>query len=70
MSIIQIAVDNHLKVKQVSMRDLLRAAYMKRFGREIPPKSLEEDLISWSQGHREKIPYLLDFMLGEHGATF
>ena len=52
------------------MRDLLRAAYMRKFGREIPPNALEEDLRNWSEGRRDAIPYLLDFMLGEHSATY
>jgi hypothetical protein len=68
MSIIRIAVDNHKKLRDISMRDLLRAAYMRKFGREMPPKSLDEDLVKWEAGD-SNIPYLLDFMLGEHSAT-
>ena len=68
MSIIRIAVDNHLrKNKSLSMRDLLKTAYMKAFQKEMPEKSLSQDEARWNAGD-SNIPYLLDFMLSHHSA--
>ncbi len=63
MSILKIAVDNHLKQSRLSIRELLAAAYFKRYQRQMPPDSLNEDVGKWESGVHN-IPYLYDFILG------
>lgn len=62
MSIIRIAVDARLKESRMNIRDLLRSAYMRRFGKDMPPDSLEQDAKRWEAGENN-IPYLYDFLL-------
>jgi hypothetical protein len=63
MSIIRIAVKNHLELSRLTIRDLLNAAYFKRYGKPMPPESLAEDVAKWEAGVNN-IPYLYDFILG------
>ena len=48
-------------------RDLFRSAYMRKFQKDIPPKSLEEDVIEYLKSGKVP-PYLVDFMLDTYGA--
>lgn len=65
VSILQIAVENHLKGSRLTLRELLEAAYFKRYGKPMPSKSLDEDVRKWESGIHT-IPYLYDFMLHVH----
>lgn len=62
MSIIRIAVEARLAEGRTTIRDLLRAAYMRRYGKDMPPDGLEEDVRRWEAGENN-IPYLYDFIL-------
>lgn len=50
------------ETKKVSMRDYIRAAYMARFGKDIPPVSLEEDLKLFRE-YQILRQYLVDFAI-------
>lgn len=63
MSILKIAVDNHLKQSRLTIRELLEAAYYKRYSKPMPADSLSEDVRKWEKGIHN-IPYLYDFILG------
>jgi hypothetical protein len=62
MSIIRMAVEARLSAK-VTIRQLLQSAYFKRYGKPMPPDSLDEDVKKWEAGVNN-IPYLYDFVLG------
>lgn len=64
MSILKLAVDNHLRKERMDIRQLLECAYYKRYGHFITQGVLDEDVIRWEKGVYE-IPYLRDFMLPE-----
>lgn len=63
MSILRIAVDNHLAHSRLTIRELLAAAYFKKYQKPMPPDSLAEDVRKWEAG-THNIPYLYDFILG------
>jgi hypothetical protein len=63
VSILKIAVDNHLKQSKLTIRELLEAAYYKRYSKPMPADSLSEDVKKWESGIHT-IPYLYDFILG------
>lgn len=65
MSILRIAVDNHLKHSRLTIRELLAAAYYKKYQKAMPPESLTEDVRKWESG-MHNILYLYDFILGVH----
>lgn len=44
MSIIRIAVETHLAKSRLSLRELLEAAYYKRYEKPMPIRTLDEDL--------------------------
>jgi len=67
MSILRIAVDNHLSHARLTIRELLAAAYFKKYQKPMPSDSLNEDVRKWESG-MHNIPYLYDFMLGAHYA--
>lgn len=62
MSLIRIAVEVRLSDGNRDIRELLRAAYMRRYGKDMPPESLEEDAKRWEAGENN-IAYLYDFIL-------
>lgn len=62
MSIIRIAVKNHLEHQRMTVRELLEAAYYRRYGKPIPQATLDEDVRRWEAGENN-IHYLFDFML-------
>lgn len=64
MSIVRIAVINHLKKNRQTIRELLAAAYYRRFQKPIGQKTLDEDVARWERGEND-IPYLYDMMVGE-----
>lgn len=51
----------------MQIHDLLRSAYMHRFQKDIPAKSLEEDVDSYLIAGKVP-PYLSDFMVDFYGA--
>ncbi len=63
----QALVDSHIFVRKMEARDLFRSAYMRKFQKDIPPKSLEEDVIEYLKSGKVP-PYLVDFMLDTYGA--
>lgn len=63
----QALVDSHLFVKKMQIHDLLRSAYMHRFQKDIPAKSLAEDVDSYLIAGKVP-PYLSDFMVDFYGA--
>lgn len=63
MSIFRIAVENHLKKQRLTLRELLEAAYFRRYGRPIPQGTLDETVLNWDKGVHN-VPYLYDMMLG------
>jgi hypothetical protein len=63
MSLIRMAVEARLSKSTLTIRELLQAAYFKRYGKPMPLKSLNEDVAKWEAGVNN-IPYLYDFILG------
>lgn len=63
MSILKIAVDNHLKREQLNIRQLLEAAYLHQYGHHITPGVLDEDVVRWEKGIHN-LPYLYDYLMG------
>ena len=68
MSLIRIAVEAQLSKSRLTIRDLLNSAYFKRYGKPMPPESLNEDVAKWEKGVNN-IPYLYDFILGAQEST-
>lgn len=62
MSIIRIAVENHLVRNRMTIRELLEAAYYHRYERYIPHDLLAKDIERWENGENN-IPYLYELML-------
>ncbi len=67
MSIIRIAVENHLKKSHLTIRELLESAYFRRYGKILPQATLDEDVRKWENGVNN-IPYLFDFIIGHECA--
>lgn len=63
MSILRIAVEAHGFKSRLSIREILAAAYMKKYGKPMPESALCEDVNRWNNGEHH-IPYLFDFILG------
>lgn len=63
MSILRMAVENHLRHNRLTVRELLEAAYWKRYEKPIPQGLLDEDVRNWEKGVNN-VPYLYDFILG------
>lgn len=61
MSLIRVTVVNHLEKSRLTIRELLEAAYFKKYGKPIPGKYLEEQAFKWERG-QDDINYLYDFM--------
>ena len=63
----QALIDSHIFVRQIHPRDLFRAAYLKKFGKDMPEQSLEEDVEQYIKNG--KTPgYVIDFMVDTYGA--
>lgn len=62
MSILRLAVINHLQRERQSIRELLEAAYFRKYGKPAPVKMLDEDVRRWEAGQND-IGYLYDLML-------
>lgn len=63
MSIIRLAVQAHLGQSHLTIRELLAAAYYKRYEKPMPENSLDEDVKKWEAGCND-IPYLYDILIG------
>jgi len=63
MSIIRVAVETHLDKSRLTIRELLEAAYYRRYGKPMPIASLDEDVRRWEAGENN-IPYLYDMVIG------
>lgn len=61
MSILRIAVENHLRQSRMTIRQLISAAYYKKHSKEMPPKALDEDARKWESGCND-IPILYDLI--------
>lgn len=66
MSILRIAVDEHLRHNRMTVRELFEAAYYRRYGKPIPQMALNDDLRSWEAG-KSDIEYLRDFIIYPNG---
>ena len=63
----QALIDSHIFVTQIQPRDLFRSAYLKKFGKDMPEHSLEEDVKKYME--TGKTPgYMIDFMVDTYGA--
>lgn len=62
MSILQIAVEAHGRKTGLGIREILAAAYYKKYKKPMPEASLMEDVARWNSGQHD-IAYLYDFML-------
>lgn len=62
MSIARVAVEAHLRLHpRMDIRQLLSAAYYKRHSKEMPAKTLDEEVRRWEAGENN-FPYLYDFL--------
>ena len=62
----QALVDSHLFVRKMEVKELLRSAYMHKFNKDMPPKSLDEDAETYLK-YGKVPPYLVDFMVDTYG---
>ena len=62
MSIIRLAVETLGRKTNQSIREILAAAYFKKYGKPMPEASLMEDVRRWNSGECN-IPYLYDFIM-------
>ena len=63
MSIVRIAVTNHLRANPpMTIRQLLSAAYYKKHSKPMPERSLDEDVRRWEAGENNHIMYLYDYL--------
>lgn len=62
MSILRVAVETHCRRNNIELRDLLAAAYFKKYGKLMPDGALTEDVRRWNAGENN-LPYLYDFVL-------
>lgn len=63
MSILRIAVENHLRHNRMTIRELIEAAYWHRFEKTIPQMTLDQLVANWENG-ANNVPFLYDFILG------
>lgn len=52
----------HAETRNVSVRDLFRAAYMERFGKDIPAASLDTDVETFHK-KGDTPPYVIGYFL-------
>lgn len=62
MSIIRLAVETLGRKTNQSIREILAAAYFKKYGKPMPEASLMEDVRRWNSGECN-ISYLYDFIM-------
>lgn len=62
MSILRIAVEAHVRKTGLGIREILAAAYYKKYRKPMPEASLMADVLRWNTGHHD-IAYLYDFIL-------
>lgn len=62
MSIIRLAVETLGRKTNQSIREILAAAYFKKYGKPMPESSLMEDVRRWNSGECN-ISYLYDFVM-------
>lgn len=62
MSILRIAVNEHLRRERMTIRELLEAAYFRRYEKPAPQKAIDTDVSKWEAGQND-IPYLYDLIL-------
>jgi len=65
MSILRLAVEAHGRRTNQGIREILAAAYYKKYQKPMPETSLMEDVRRWNHGECN-FPYLYDFILGVH----
>lgn len=61
MSIVRLAVENHLRINRQTIRQLLAAAFYKKYQKPIPTNTLDEDERRWNAGENN-ILYLYEMM--------
>lgn len=62
----QALVDRHILINKIEPRELFRSAFLKKFGRDMPERSLDEDVKNYLENG--KTPgYIIDFMIGIYG---
>ena len=59
-------VDSHIFVNQLQPKDLFRAAYLKKYGKEIPPGALNEDVRKYLT-YGDCPNYVIEMMLQRYG---
>lgn len=62
MSIIRLAVETHARKSGQTIREILAAAYFKKYGKQMPEQALMEDVRRWEHGECN-INYLYDFIM-------
>jgi len=65
MSILRVAVENHLLRNRMTIRQLISAAYYKKHSKEMPEKALDDEVRRWESGCND-IPVLYDLMFQVH----
>lgn len=68
MSILRNAVEEHGRRTGLSIREILAAAYYKRYQKPLPEGALMDDVRRWNAGENN-IEYLYDFMMGTQCAA-
>lgn len=63
----QALVDSHIFVHRLEPKELFRSAYVKKFSKDMPPQSLDDDVGKFLKTGNVP-PYLVDFMLGIYGS--
>lgn len=63
MSIIRLAVETQARKSGQTIREILAAAYFKKYKKPMPENTLMEDVRRWNHGECN-IPYLYDFIMG------
>lgn len=61
MSILRVAVENHLLRNRMDIRQLISAAYYKKHSKPMPEKALDDEVRRWEAGCND-IPILYDLM--------
>lgn len=59
-------VEAHLRTNRLTLRELLAAAYYKRYEKPMPDRALDED-VEKAQAHKP-VPYLVEFICQIYGA--
>ena len=62
----QALVDRHILVNKIEPRELFRSAFLKKFGRDMPERSLDEDVKKYLENGRTP-GYIVDFMIDIYG---